>query len=163
MDAKTPEFLIIGPAATTATGVLLRVPLVEALTIVEFGFYVANGADLAAGVLKLQGIDTTANGATYTDFLTLTSTGAMDQGGIGARRCNVRVEKDATVLNATARTNRAIVNGTQTLPSAEKQFIAVQLNATTAFTMSSVIVPYLKIQKCGTGDDAITGETLVTS
>lgn len=162
MDANTPEIVLIAPAATTASGVLFRVPLIESLTVVGFGFYVANGADVAAGVLKLQGVDTTAGGATYTDLLSITSTTGA-QGSIVTRRCDVSVEKQATVLNTTTLTNRAIANGTQILPSAAKQFVAIQLNATTGFTMSSVIVPYLKVRTQGSCGAAITGESLVTS
>jgi len=158
MDANTPELLILGAPATAATGVVLRVPLTETFTVVEFGFYVADGADLAAGVLKLQAVDTTAGGATYTDLCVLTSTAAMDQGGIGARRCDVKVDKITNVAfgpGASGNTN-AQIN-----PSSGKQFIAVQLNATTAFTAASVIVPFLKVRKQGTGAVAVAGETLV--
>jgi hypothetical protein len=164
MDAKTPEIIVTTAALTNATGVKLILPLAENITIVEFGAYNAPGADnVAAAVLKLQGIDTTAGGATYTDLLSCTFTSALLQGSFLGRRCDVSVEKDPTVLNTTVRTNRAIANGTQVLPSASKQFVAVQLNVTTAFTAAVVPWFYLKYQKQGTGSAAIGGETLVTS
>lgn len=160
MDANTPEFLILGPATTTASGIVLRVPLVETLCIVGFGAYIAAGADVAAGVLKLQAVDTTAGGATFTDLCVLTSTSAMVQGSIGERRCDVLVDK---VLNKAVGPGASGNTNADIFPSAGKQFICVQLNATTAFTTSSVIVPFVKVRKAGTGAAAVSGETLVTT
>lgn len=165
MDANTPEITVVTGLFTNATGVKLILPLVENICVVEFGVYNAVGADnVASAVLKLQGIDTTAGGATYTDLLSCTSTSALVQGSFQGRRCNVSLEKDATVLNTTTLTNRAVVNGTQTLPSASKQFLAVQLNVTTAYTASVVPYFYLRYRKCGSGSTAISGgESQVTS
>lgn len=159
MDSKTPEIIMIAPVADlNATGVKLILPLIECITVVEFGVYNAPGADnVASAVLKLQGVDTTAAGATYTDLTSLTATSALVRGSFMGKRCHVTVEKDPTVLNTTTRTNRAVVNGTQILPSAGKQFVAVQLNVTTAFTASSVGLVYLKYQKSGTGTAVISG------
>ena len=87
MDAKTPEILFVTAVFTNATGVKCIIPLVENLRVVEFGAYNGPGADnVAAAVLKLQGIDTTAAGATYTDLVTLTHTSALVQGSISDRR-----------------------------------------------------------------------------
>lgn len=166
MDSKTPEQLLISASLdSNATGVKLIVPLCENLEIVEFGLYNDSGADVGtSAVLKLQGVDTTANGGTYVDFLSATTTASSVRGTITARRCNVTVEKDPTVLNTSALTNRAIANGTQKLPSASKQFIAVQLNLTTGGASSSKACFYVKVRKCGSGSTAISGgEVLVTS
>lgn len=164
MDAKTPEVLYVTGVFTNATGVKFILPLVETLHICEFGAYNGPGADnSAAAVLKLQAVDTTANGATYTDLVTVTHTSALAQGTFQGRRCDVIVEKDATVLNTSALTNRAVVNGTQVLPSAGKQFIAIQLNVTGAYTASVAPYFYIKCRKGGSGAGPITGESLVTS
>jgi hypothetical protein len=164
MDANTPEILVSTAVFTNATGVKLVLPLAENITVVEFGAYNGPGADnVAAAVLKLQGVDTTAGGATYTDLLSCTHTSALVQGSFQGRRCDVSVEKDATVLNSTVLTNRAIANGTQILPSVGKQFVAIQLNVTTAYTASVAPYFYIKFRKQGTGGTAITGESLVTS
>lgn len=166
MDANTPEFIVSTAPGVNAnsTGVKLIVPLVESLTVVEFGVYNDGGADIGtSAVLKLQGVDTTANGGTFTDLLVATTTAAAVRGSTTARRCDVGVEKQATVLNTSSLTNRAVANGTQILPSAGKQFIAIQLNLTTGGAMSSTGVFYLKLRKQGSCGLAISGETLVTS
>ena len=160
MDANTPEFVIQGAPATAASGVVLRVPLFETLTIVEFGFFVSAGADLAAGVLKLQVLDSTTPAGNAQDLCVLTSTSAMVQSTIGARRCDVLVDKllnTAVGPGASGNTNGTIS------PAAGKQFIAVLLNASTAFTASSVITPYIKCRKQGSGATAVAGEILVTT
>jgi hypothetical protein len=152
-------------ADANATGVKLIVPLFENCVITEFGLYNDSGADVGTGlVLKLQGVDTTANGGTYTDLLVCTTTASSIRGTITARRCEVGVEKDAVTPNTTVLSNRAIANGTVVLPSTSKQFVAIQLNVTTGGASSSKAVFYLKYRKAGSGSTAISGgEVLVTA
>lgn len=160
MDSNTPEFVVQGPPTTAASGVVLRVPLFETLTVVEFGFFVSAGADLAAGVLKLQVLDSTTPAGNPQDLCVLTSTASMVQSTIGARRCDVLIDKLLNV--AVGPGGSGNTNGTIS-PAAGKQFVAIQLNASTAFTASSVITPYVKLRKQGSGGTAVAGEFLVTT
>lgn len=164
MDANTPEVIVVGApnTALNAALTLIQLPLLETITVVEFGIYNAAGADnVASGVLKLQAVDTTAGGATFTDLCVLTGTAsAPAQGGILSRRCDVLVDKlnnTAVGPGASGNTNAVIS------PSTGKQFIAVQLRITTGFTASTVGCGFIKYRKQGTGSTAVTGETLVTS
>jgi hypothetical protein len=162
MDANTPEIIVVGApnTALNAAITLIQLPLLESINIVEFGIYNAAGADnVASGVLKLQAVDTTAGGATFTDLCILTGTAsAPAQGGVIARLCDVLVDKVNNVAvgpGSTGNTNAAIS------PSAGKQFIAVQLRITTGFTAATVGCGFIKYRKQGSGSTAVTGETLV--
>lgn len=160
---RTPEILVVGAPNTALSGALtlIQIPLVESLCIVEFGVYNAAGADnVAAGVLKLQAVDTTAGGATFVDLALLTGTAALVQGSFISRRCDVLVDKinnSAVGPGASGNTNAAIS------PSATKQFIAIQLRITTGFTAATVGAGYIKYRKAGTTATAVTGETLVVA
>lgn len=161
MDANTAELIFLSTpnVALNAALTLVQIPLTETLNIVEFGVFNAAGADnVAAGVLKLQAVDTTAGGATFTDLCILTGTAALVQGSTIFRRCDVLVDKLLNVAvgpGASGNTNGTIN------PSAGKQFIAVQLRITTGFTAATVGTGYVKVRKQGTGATSVSGETSV--
>jgi len=158
MDANTPEIILCGSpnTALNAALTLIQLPLLETITVVEFGIFNAAGADnVAAGVLRLQGVDTFAGGATFVDLAILTAPAALPlQGGILGRRCDVLLDKvnnSAVGTGASGNTNAAIS------PSSTKQFIAVQLRITTGFTAATVGCGYIKYRKQGANGIVFVG------
>jgi hypothetical protein len=136
-----------------STGVVIRVPCVESVKIVEYGFVSVATDPGATGVLKLQYIDCAGNTVDIDSFTCPTAATVND---LVSQRVDVLLDKSGDKIVAS-------ISGTPgTLVAEADGFGCFQLNVTTAFGAGVTACPYVKWALCGTPKTA-TGQTLVTS
>lgn len=135
------------------TGVVLRVPCIESVKIVEYGFTSIATDPGATGVLALQYIDCAGNTVTLHSFTAPTAATVNDK----------VIQRLDVLLDLALNKYLVSVSGTPgTITDEADGFGCFQLNVTTGFGAGVTACPYVKWALAGTPKTQ-TGATLLTS
>lgn len=136
-----------------STGVILRIPCIESVKIVEYGFVSVATDPGATGVLALQYIDTAGNTHGLHSFTSPTAATVNDK----------VIQRVDILLDVALNKSLVSVSGTPgTLTDEADGFGCFQLNVTTGFGAGVTACAYVKWALAGTPKTQ-TGATLLTS